>query len=137
MLDQGASAHDIAVLYGDSRLERELRQAFSNRGLPYFHVQGKDYASHRDNRDRAVHVRNMVRVSTLTGIKGLEFSRVLVGGANHIHVRDVEQGDQLQAAKSQLYAAMTRAMDELEITMSGGGDIGHALRKAERLQRVD
>ena len=96
-----------------------------------------DYASHSDNRDQAVHVRNMVRLSTLTGIKGLEFSRVLVGGANHIHVRDVEQGDQLQAAKSQLYAAMTRAMDELEITMSGAGDIGRALRTAERLQRVD
>lgn len=136
MLDQGVSAHDIAVLYGYSDLERELRRAFSSRDLPYFHVQGKDYASHSDNRDQAVHVRNMVRVSTLTGIKGLEFSRVLVGGANHIHVRDVEQGDQLQAAKSQLYAAMTRAMDELEITMSGAGDIGRALRTAERLQRV-
>ena len=72
----------------------------------------------------------------LIGIKGLEFSRVFCGGANHIHVRDVEQGDQLQAARSQLYAAMTRAMDGLEITMSGDGPIGTALRDAERLQRV-
>ena len=31
---------------------------------------------------------------------------------------------------------MTRAMDELEIAMSGSGEIGAALRKAERLQRV-
>ena len=45
-------------------------------------------------------------------------------------------GDQFQAAKSQLYAAMTRVMDELEITMSGNGEIGTALREAERLQRV-
>lgn len=133
-LNGGAAAHDIAVLYGYSELERELRRAFSSRGLPYFHVQRKEYG--RDNRDEAVHVRDKVRVSTLTGIKGLEFSRVFVGGANHIHVRDVEQCDQLQAAKSQLYAAMTRAMDELEITMSGSGEIGAALRKAERLQRV-
>ena len=90
-------------------LERELSRAFSARGLPYFHVQAKDYASHRDNRDQAVHVRNSVRVSTLTGIKGLEFRRVLVGGANHIHVHDAGGAEQLQAAKSQLYAAMTRA----------------------------
>ena len=31
---------------------------------------------------------------------------------------------------------MTRAMDELEITVSGDGPIGAALREAERLQRV-
>ena len=53
-----------------------------------------------------------------------------------VQVHDVEVGDQFQAAKSQLYAAMTRAMDELEITMSGNGEIGTALREAERLQRV-
>ena len=131
----GASPGDIAVLYGTSDLEKELRPAFSNRGLPYFHVQGRDYAKRRDNRDTAVHVLDKVRASTLTGIKGLEFSRVLIGGVNHIRVVDVDEDDQLQAAKSQLYAAMTRAMDELEITMSGDGDVGRALLKADRLQR--
>ena len=136
MLNEGAAAHDIAVLYGYSDLEKELRREFAYRGLPYFHVQRKDYPSRRDNRDEAVHVRDKVRVSTLTGVKGLEFSRVLIGGVNDIHVPDVERDEQHQAAKSQLYAAMTRAMDELEITMSGSGEIGAALRKAERLQRV-
>lgn len=55
--------------------------------------------------------------------------------AQRVHVPDVDEEDQFQAAKSQLYAAMTRAMDELEITMSGGGPIGAALLEAERQQR--
>ena len=136
MLNDGAAAHDIAVLYGHSDLEKELRRGFSRQGLPYFHVQERDSGGRQTNRDEAVHVRDKVRVSTLTGVKGLEFSRVLIGGVNHVHVRDVDDGDQFQAVKSQLYAAMTRAMDQLEITMSGTGDIGRALREAERLQRA-
>ena len=137
MLNGGTAAHDIAVLYGHSDLEKELHRAFLRRGLPYFHVQQRDGGGRQINRDKAVHVRDKVRVSTLTGIKGLEFSRVLIGGANHVHVRDIDEGEQFQAAKSQLYAAMTRAMDQLEITVSGIGDIGRALREAERLQRVN
>ncbi|MXW95119.1 MAG: hypothetical protein F4110_12170 [Acidimicrobiaceae bacterium] len=136
MLHSGVAVHDIAVLYGSSELEKELQAAFSSRDLPYFHVQQRDGRGWRINRDKAVQVRDRVRTSTLTGIKGLEFSRVLVGGVNKVHVRDVEEGNQFQAAKSQLYAAMTRAMDELEITMSGSGEIGAALREAERLMRV-
>ena len=136
MLDSGVSVHDIAVLYGTSELEKELQAAFSSEGLPYFHVQQRDDRGWQVNRDKAVQVRDKVRTSTLTGIKGLEFSRVLVGGVNQVHVRDIDEGDQFQAAKSHLYAAMTRAMDELEITMSGDGRIGAALREAERLQRV-
>ena len=135
MLHSGVAVHDIAVLYGSSELERELQAAFSSRGLPYFHVQQRDSRGWQINRDKAVQVRDRVRTSTLTGIKGLEFSRVLVGGVNQVHVRDIEEGNQFQAAKSQLYAAMTRAMDELEVTMSGSGEIGAALREAERLQR--
>ena len=135
MMDQGAAAHDIAVLYGASDLEKELRQAFPRMELPYFHVQWRDGRGRQVNRDRAVHVRDKVRVSTLTGIKGLEFSRVLLGGVNQIRIRDADERDQFQAAKRQLYAAMTRAMDKLEITMSGGGEIAMALREAERLQR--
>ena len=136
LLDGGVAVHDIAVLYGCAELQQELLLAFSHRGLPYFHVQERGYGGRQINRDKAVGVRDKVRASTLTGIKGLEFSRVLVGGVNHVQVHDVEVGDQFQAAKSQLYAAMTRAMDELEITMSGNGEIGAALHNAERLQRV-
>ena len=135
MLRSGVAAHDIVVLYGLADLQRKLWRAFTDRTMPYFHVQHKDRANRRDNRDEAVHVRDRVRVSSLTGIKGLEFSRVIIGGVNQIHVPDVDEGDQFQAAKSQLYAAMTRAMDELEITVSGDGPIGAALLEAERLQR--
>ncbi len=135
MLLSGAAGHDIAVLYGHPALEEELQAAFSSSGLPYFHVQQRDARGWQTNRDKAVQVRDMVRASSLTGIKGLEFSRVLVGGVNQIHARDIDEGNQFQAAKSQLYAAMTRAMDELEITMSGSGEIGAALREAERFQR--
>ena len=136
MRDGGAAVGDVVVMYGHPDLEKELRRSFSRRDLPYFHVQEKDGGGRMANRDKAVHVRDKVRVSTLTGIKGLEFSRVLIGGVNQVRVLDVAEEDRSQAAKSQLYAAMTRAMDELEITMSGGGQIGAALREAERLQRA-
>ena len=134
MLDSGVEPHDIVVLFGPSTLQTKLWRAFQELGLPYFHVQRREGG--HDHRDQAVHVRDAVRASSLTGIKGLEFSRVLIGGVNHINVPDVDEGDQFQAAKSQLYAAMTRAMDALEITMSGDGPVGAALREAERLQRV-
>ena len=130
MLDEGVPPHAIAVLYGCPALQKMLWRSFLQRRLPYFHVQ-----HNRENKDLAIRVRDKVRVSTLTGIKGLEFSRVLIGGVNDLRVRDVDAGDQFQAAKSQLYAAMTRAMDTLEITMSGDGPIGVALREAEHLQR--
>lgn len=136
LLLSGAAAGDIVVMYGHSEFEKELRRSFSRQELLYFHVQERDSQRRMTNRDKAVRVRDKVRVSTLTGMKGLEFSRVLIGGVNQIHVPDVAEEDQFQAAKSQLYAAMTRAMDELEITVSGDGAIGAALREAERLQRV-
>ena len=137
MLDDGVAAHDIAVLYGSQDLQKKLWQAFTRRELPYFHIQqGWDSERQRDSRDVAVHIRKKVRISTLTGIKGLEFSRVIVGGVNDLRVSDVDDDDQFQAAKNQLYAAMTRAIDTLEITMSGDGPIGAGLREAERLQRV-
>ena len=136
LLTGGVDVYDIAVLYGCAELRQELQQAFSHEGLPYFHVQERGYGGRQINRDKTVGVRDKVRVSTLTGIKGLEFSRVFVGGANHVQLHDVDTADQFQATKSQLYAAMTRAMDELEITMSGDGEIGAALLEAERLQRA-
>lgn len=128
LLAEGVSPEDIAVMHGCFELENELTRAFNGELVPYFLV--------RKDRDGAVAIRGKVRVSTLTKMKGLEFSRVFVCGVNQIRVPDVDEADQFEAAKSQLYAAMTRAMDELEITMSGDGPIGAALREAERLQRV-
>lgn len=137
MLGNGLSERHIVVMYGSFEMETQLEHAFGRVGLPYFHVQARDSTGRQTNRDKAVHVLHLVRSSTLTGMKGLEFSRVFIGGVNQIRVPDVAEEDQLQAAKSQLYAAMTRAMDELEITMSGDGEIGRALREAGRLRRVD
>ena len=133
LLTGGTDAEDIIVMYGCYQLETELRQAFSRRDLPYFHIQERNEKGWLINRDKAVCVRGKVRASTLSGIKGLEFSRVFIGGVNQIRIPDVDEQDQLQTAKSYLYVAMTRARDELYITMSGGGEIGGILKEAERL----
>lgn len=135
LLTGGTAAEDIIVMYGCYQLETELRQAFLRRDLPYFHIQERNERGWQINRDKAVCVHGKVRASTLSGIKGLEFSRVFIGGVNQIRIPDVDEQDQLQAAKSYLYVAMTRARDELYITMSGGGEIGGALKEAERLSQ--
>ena len=136
LLDLGTAPDDISVMYGCADLQKEVSRTFEQRGVPGFHVQHRDKSGRLSNRDKAVRVQGMVRMSTLTGMKGLEFSRVFVGGVNQIRITGADQREQLAAAKSQLYAAMTRAMDELEITMSGHGPVGAALREAEHLQRV-
>lgn len=128
LVSDGVAVGDIAVMYGHRDLEAELRKAFGRRRLPYFHVQEKDRRGYRYNRDRAMSVNDKVRVSTLQGLKGLEFSRVLIGGANQAYVHDVPEEEQEAAVKQLLYVAMTRAMDELVITISGDGKIGRALR---------
>ncbi|WP_428122255.1 3'-5' exonuclease [Candidatus Poriferisodalis sp.] len=128
LIVRDVSPEDIVVMHGCADLEAELTRALDYRGVRYFLV--------RKDRDGAVNVRDRVRVSTLTKVKGLEFRHAFVCGANQVRVPDVAEDDQFAAAKSQLYAAMTRAMDELEIMVSGNGQIGAALRVAERLQRV-
>ena len=120
-------------MYGCWKLETELRQTFSRQDIPYFHIQERNRKGWLTNRDKAVKVRGKVRASTLKGTKGLEFSRVFIGGVNQIRIPNIDEQDQLQEAKSQMYVAMTRAMDELYITMSGVGEIGKALKKAESL----
>ena len=64
-----------------------------------------------------------VRGSTIHSFKGLEFSRVLLLGANSLPNNDVESG----AWRRLLYVAMTRAMDELFVTVSGSGPAGERL----------
>ena len=126
----GVKVADIVVMYGHRDLEAQLRQAFQRRHLPYFHVQEQDSRGRKPNRDSAVGVRDKVRVSTLQGLKGLEFSRVFIGGVNRAYVHEVAEEDQEAAVKQLLYVAMTRAMDELVITISGDGAIGRTLRAA-------
>ena len=128
LIDDGVSVAEIVVMYGHKDLEKHLYRSFSQRDLPYFHVLRRQDG--QDGRDKAPSVRDAVRVSTLTSMKGLEFSRVFVGAVNSVEVPDVDEEEQFLAAKSQIYAAMTRAMDELVITVSGDGQIGRALRAA-------
>lgn len=125
MIESGTPVGDIAVMYGHRDLEEYLRTAFRRRRLPYFNVQNP-----KSNRDKAMEVDDHVRVSTLQGLKGLEFSRVLIGGVNQAYVYDVAEEEREAAVKRLLYVAMTRAMDELVITTSGDGEMGRALRKA-------
>ena len=124
----GVSVADIAVMYGHRDLETQLRNEFRRRHLPYFHVQEQDSRGRKPNRDRAMAVSDKVRVSTLQGLKGLEFSRVFIGGVNRAYVHDVAEEDQAAAVKQLLYVAMTRAMDELVITISGDRETGRTLR---------
>ena len=54
----------------------------------------------------------------------------MIGGVNQAYVHYVPPEEQTEAAKRLVYVGMTRAMDELVITYSGAGEIGHALRDA-------
>ena len=130
LTNAGVDVAEIAVMYGHYELEAELHKEFGWRKLPYFHIQEKDKRGYKRNRDKAVAVRDKVRVSTLQGLKGLEFSRVLIGGVNQAYVHDIPEEEREAAVKQLLYVAMTRAMDELVITISGDGEIGRALRNA-------
>ena len=123
MLSDGVSPGDIGIMYGDKELQKQLWSQFRTNRLPYFHIQHTP-----GNRDAAVTVRGKVRVSTMFGLKGLEFSRVLIGGVNQTTVHDVPEEEQKDAVKQLLYVAMTRAMDELTITLSGDGWVGKELR---------
>ncbi|MDE0269197.1 MAG: hypothetical protein OXI96_09260, partial [Acidimicrobiaceae bacterium] len=54
LLTGGAAPEDIIVMYGCHQLETELRQAFSRRSLPYFHIQERNGKGWQINRDKAV-----------------------------------------------------------------------------------
>lgn len=132
ILSSGVDVKDIAVMYGHHDLQKNLWTECRRRGLPYFHIQHKDPKGSEDRRDTAMTIRDKIRVSTIHGLKGLEFSRILIGGVNQAYAHDVPEEDQTEAVKRLVYVGMTRAMDELVVTYSGAGDIGHALREAAR-----
>ena len=130
ILSSGVDVKDIAVMYGHHDLQKNLWLECRRRRLPYFHIQHKDTTGTEDRRDTAMAIRNRIRVSTIHGLKGLEFSRILIGGVNQAYAHDVPEEEQTEAVKRLVYVGMTRAMDELVVTYSGAGDIGHALRDA-------
>lgn len=130
LIVSGVEIKDIAVMYGHKDLQRDLYEQCRRRGLPYFHIQHRGRNGIQENRDRAMEVRDKIRVSTIHGLKGLEFSRIMIGGVNQAYVHDIPDEEQTDAAKRLVYVGMTRAMDELVITYSGKGEIGPALRRA-------
>lgn len=130
LVSEGVEAKDIAVMYGHRDLQDELWTECRRRNLPYFHIQHKDRKASEDRRDLAMSIHDKVRVSTIHGLKGLEFSRIVIGGVNQVYAHDVPEEEQTDAAKRLVYVGMTRAMDELVITYSGAGAMGPALRNA-------
>ena len=66
-------------------------------------------------------MRGEVRVATLRLLKGLEFSHVIVGGANHISVHGTGGESTAEDQRRLLYVGVTRATETLAITYSGEG----------------
>ena len=115
----------MAVLYGTRKgivfpLLRRLRE----HAVPELWVTDPQ---DRMKRRQVVEAGDVVRVATLQGLKGLEFSRVFMCGVNDIY--DPGADDETHRRKI-AYVAMTRAMDELVVTVSGSGPIGRALQAA-------
>lgn len=118
---QGVPWGSIAVIFGAPQWQTALYFEFKARGIPY-HWVSKNMSS----KDQIMRVGNVVRSSTVQSLKGLEFSRVFVCGANQFQTED----NDVEAVKRLLYVAMTRAVDELTITVSGDGPITAALQAA-------
>ena len=132
LVDSGVDVKDMAIMYGHHGLQEELWNECRRRRIPYFHIQHKGRKASKDRRDLAMRTQDKIRVSTILGLKGLEFSRILIGGVNQAYAHDVPEEEQTDAVKRLVYVGMTRAMDELVITYSGAGEIGQALRNAAR-----
>jgi ATP-dependent exoDNAse (exonuclease V) beta subunit len=115
----------MAILYGSARpWQQKLYFGARDRGIPYFWV-----TMNSKTRREVIEAGDKVRVATLQGLKGLEFSRVFLCGMNDIYDPG---GTDLDTIRKIVYVAMTRAMDELVITVSGEGIIGTELQAALR-----
>ena len=121
----GAAWGQVVVLYGARKgIVDPLLSGLQKNGVPNLWVSDP---KNRENRKRVVSAGDVVRVSTMQGLKGLEFSRVFLCGVNDIY--DAGADDETHRRKI-AYVAMTRAMDELIITVSGSGPIGQAIQAA-------
>ena len=112
--EAGASFDSMAIIYGSSSVQKSLYWAFKELDLPYFWV-----TRNRETKSQVFSVQDTVRSSTTHSLKGLEFSKVFVCGANAINTHD----DDPDSVRRLLYVAMTRAMDHLVVTASGDGPI--------------
>lgn len=123
----GTAWGQVAVLYGTRKgIVDPLLNALQKNGVPNLWVSD---SKNRENRKKVVSAGDVVRVSTMQGLKGLEFSRVFMCGVNDIY--DAGADDETHRRKI-AYVAMTRAMDELMVTVSGSGPIGQAIQAAAR-----
>ncbi len=123
----GTAWGQVAVLYGTRKgIVDPLLSGLQKNGVPNLWVSDP---KNRENRRKVVSAGDVVRVSTMQGLKGLEFSRVFMCGVNDIY--DAGADDETHRRKI-AYVAMTRAMDELMVTVSGSGPIGQAIQAAAR-----
>lgn len=123
--DAGARWGDMAVLYGTQRpFQTKLYFEARDRGIPYFWV-----SMNHHTKKQVIEAGDVVRCATMQGLKGLEFSRVFMCGVNDIYDPG---GTDDHTVRRIAYVAMTRAMDELTITVSGNGPIGTAIQAANR-----
>lgn len=121
LLVRGVKPDSILVMFGPGKRKiAELCEAFERSGTPYYFVPRRV--------EDVIRSVGRVRVSTLRLLKGLEFSRVLIGGANHVSMPSGQ--DDPEAIGRLLYVGMTRAIDDLTVTYSGAGPMGAALRRA-------
>lgn len=122
--DEGVRWGNMAILYGrENPWQQKLYFGAKDRGIPYFWV-----SMNSRTRREVIEAGDVVRVATFQGLKGLEFSRVFMCGVNDIYDPG---GTDTDTVRKIVYVAMTRAMDELVITISGEGSIGTELQGAQ------
>ena len=116
--ERGYAWRDMAVLYRAGSYGRLLHHAFTDREWPCAWLASADYKrSYSLDRD-------VLTITTLHSSKGLEFPAVAIAGAG------VEPPDtSVRENATLLYVGMTRACEELTVTMSRENTLTAALRR--------
>jgi len=121
----GVAWREMAILYGNARpYQYKLYSDSAERAIPYFWV-----SMGAKTKRQVIEAGDVVRCATFQGLKGLEFSHVFMCGVNDIFDWGGTDADTIRRIT---YVAMTRAMDELTITVSGDGPVGTAIQAASR-----
>jgi hypothetical protein len=125
--DGGTTWSSMCVLYpGPWLWAAKVMNALEDADVPHHWVNRNQEA-----KDTIISAGDRVRIGTYQILKGLEFSRVFLCGVNEISdPSDGDEGD--ETIRRLVYVGMTRAMDELTITVSGNGPIGTAIQAASR-----
>ena len=115
-LDQGTPPDSMAILYGSKNAgvfwwTEPLRAALDRAGVPYFWVTDPDHGDNRDNLGRGA---GRVTLSTIHSAKGLEWRHVVMCA----FLDDKPEEDRVLNRRL-LYVGMTRATEELVLSVSG------------------